>query len=158
MKRIRFLLVCLLTLLIVPIAFAEEQSPFKKLLNTKTIKCYLDKGAAADWEKGKLNIEITKYSKSEESSYITFGSIDIKNGKAKLIANVGSADVTVLATASGLSFIEETASGNLSFTTIFPAQEKNTEKFLFVQSRHIYGLFGATPIPQQYYGTCEILE
>ena len=49
-------------LIISSVTFAEEKTLFQKLFDAKTIKCYLDKGAATHWKKGKLNIEIDKFS------------------------------------------------------------------------------------------------
>jgi len=130
--------------------------PYEKLLNAKTIKCYLGKGVAAEWEGEKIKIEITKWSDSPERSTLIFNSIKLKEGKAHLIGNQGAGDVTVFATITGITFMERTAFGSINITTIFPIYARNSNKFIFVHSRHLSIMDQAAP--SQYYGTCEILE
>ena len=152
----RLITLCTIILLL-SISYAiSEDSPFQQLLKAKTIRCYLDRGATADWIKGKLDIKISKCSESKEASYLTFDLIDIKNQSARLVANVGAEDVQVMLTPEGMTFVEYTPSGNINITTIFPYTLKSSGEFVFVQSRHIKLL--GQPLPQQYYGTCKILE
>ncbi|MBM3253435.1 MAG: hypothetical protein FJZ16_04210 [Candidatus Omnitrophica bacterium] len=146
-----FLVFCLST-----ISIAEE-NPFKELLGAKTIKCYWGKGINANWEKGKLEIETNvEWNPKKEESYSIYDSIDIKNGTARLIGNQGATDVTVLSNAGGITFIEDIFASGFSIITVFPKYEENSNKFLAVMTRHMN--FMGRPLPQQYYGTAEILE
>lgn len=132
-----------------------NDDPFLVLLNAKSIKCYWDKGATANWIKGTPEIKIEQWNPLKEDSYVIFDSIDIKTGTARAIAQ-GAGDVMVLTTAKGITFIEQTPSGNLSIVTVFATYENNSNKFIAVMSRHMD--MPQTPFPQQYYGTAEILE
>ena len=87
---------------------------------------------------------------------MTFDSIDAKGGKARIIGNEGASNARVLLTATGLTFVEETAFGNVNFTTVFGRYDSATSRrFVAISSRHqdING-----PFPSQYHGTCSVLE
>jgi hypothetical protein len=135
--------------------FAEE-SPLEELLHARSIKCYWGKSVSAKLVKGTPQIEVGQWNPKKEDSYAIFDSIEIKNGKARLIA-FSATDVSVLATEGGITFIEAAPSGNLSIVTVFPIKEQGSNKFIAVMSRHMY-MFGLEPLPSQTYGTAEILE
>ena len=73
--------------------------------------------------------------------------VDGENGKAYMLGNQGSEEVTVIQnTSGGLSFLEVTGTGNLMTTAIDTKGES-------VHSRNT--LMGGELIPSQYYGECE---
>ena len=118
-----------------------------------SIRCDLGQGTQASWDGGKLKLESANFGKGGQ---VTFDSIDANSGKARIIANAGAGDVFVLVTAIGLTFIEQTAMGNINFTTVFATYDSATShRFIAVSSRH-QDLNG--PFPSQYHGTCSILE
>ena len=55
------------------------------------------------------------------STAIQYDAIDLVAGTARVIGNGGSSDVVALNTGAGITLIESTPSGNLSFVTIFRA-------------------------------------
>ncbi|HLG30503.1 MAG TPA: hypothetical protein VI387_09860 [Candidatus Brocadiales bacterium] len=111
---------------------AAEIDPVEILFHVRALKCDFPKGTSADWKDGKLVLKDSKF----ESAF-HFDSINLKDGKARLIGNTGSGDISVRATGEGLTFIEKTPSWNFNFTTIFPVFAHNTTEFIGVHSRHI---------------------
>jgi hypothetical protein len=124
---------------------------FERLMGTKSLKCTFEKGTSANW-KG----ETVKIEPDDSLDTLHFDSIDLKAKTARLIANAGAGDVTMLWGASGLTFIERTGLGNFAFTTIFPIYKQGTTEFIAVTSRHMNLL--KYPLPSQYHGTCKVWE
>ena len=141
-------------LILSSIAQAQQVGkPIYHLINARSIGCELDRGTQASWDGGKLKLKGSNFG---EGGKVTFDSIDTRKGKARLIGNVGAEDVVVLITPSGLTFVEQTAMGNLNFTTVFSAYDSSSlHRFIAVSSRHMN--FNS-PFPSQYHGTCSILE
>jgi hypothetical protein len=122
-------------------------------VSAHSIRCQLGRGTQASWDGGKLELENANMG---ESGQATFDSIDPKAGKARLIGNAGAGDVLIIATSAGLTFIEQTAFGNVNFTTVFAAYDSAaSRRFVAVSSRH-QNING--PFPSQYHGTCSVLE
>lgn len=75
------------------------------------------------------------------------------NGNTGTItANAGESDVSVIDTSASTTFLEETAVGNLSVTTIFKTENARSP-IIAAHSRHM-SLLG-NPIISQYVGTCK---
>ncbi|MDP2605265.1 MAG: hypothetical protein Q8S00_22210 [Deltaproteobacteria bacterium] len=148
MKHLAFL-----SLLIVSVSGSVigADQPFDRLVAARSLRCSLGPGSTVYWETG---MPIVKGENSD--SVLQFDSIDTKTRKARFIGNKGVADVTVLLTPSGMTFLEETTIGNLTITTVFPTYAKNTRDYIVVHSRHIVG-FGS-PLPSQYHGTCKVWQ
>ena len=123
---------------------------FQILKDAKTIKCVFSSGYVADWQTGKME---PKTDKTIMTAH--FDAIDWKAGKARSLGNQGAANERVTLTPSGLNFIEETNSGNLTVTTVFAAYKAGTNEFIAVFSRHM-NILGVA-IPSQYHGTCMVL-
>jgi hypothetical protein len=142
--------------LLTPAWANEVAATYKRLTQSRSLKCVFVEGAQADWSNGRLNISTTK----NEEFALHFDSIDAKKGTARLIGNAGAADVATILTAQGLTFIEQTPSGNLNFTTVFPFYKKGTQDFVAVTSRHLLfpGIDGKKPFPSQGHGTCQVWE
>jgi hypothetical protein len=129
--------------------FAGE-SVFGRLANMKSLRCTFGPGTYGDWKGG--NLKIGKNSLGT----LQFDSIDVKTNTARMIGNVAAGNVTVFLTPAGLTFVEQTDSGNMIFSTVFASYKKNTTDFIAVTSRHIDMLDG--PLPSQYHGSCKAWE
>ena len=114
------------------------------LLNSKTLKCSFPEGVFTHWEDGKFSTK-----PSGGMSDIVFDSIDINQGKARMIGNAGTADVTVDAFLEAIHLTEHTISGTRHTVSIFDKSVKGKTKFLAVYSRHTSALYFS-----QYYGKC----
>ena len=129
-------------------AGAEVGEAYKKLTGARSLKCVFHNGSAGDFRSGKVEVKTLK----EEMS-LHFDAIDLESGKARSIGNQGTSNETVLVTPTGVTFIEQTNSGNLVVTTVFAIYDVRKE-FIAVESRHM-DFFGVA-IPSQYYGTCSV--
>ena len=118
------------------------------LFNSQTLKCSFPEGVFTKWIDGKFSTE-----PSGGMSDIIFDSIDLNQGKARMIGNNGSSDVTVDAFLEAIHFTEHTVSGTRNTTSIFDksVHDKGKTKFLAVYSRHTSMLYFS-----QYYGKCEL--
>jgi len=118
-----------------------------------SIRCEFDRGTQASWDGGTLKLESAR---AGSGGAVTFDSIDTKEGKARIVGNVGAGDVMLLVTQAGITFVEITLLGNVNVTTVFAAPySSDRRRFAAVQSRHaeING-----PFPAQYHGVCRVLE
>jgi len=124
-----------------------------RLMAARTIRCEFHSGTHATFSKS-LEAKIETTGKFGES--FLFKDIKLREGVARL---TGSASTTVRArlTTTGLTFLEETESGNLVFYTVFfSPPNKKTRNFASVMSRHM-DLIGDL-VPSQYYGECEVTD
>lgn len=144
-----YVMILLLYVLVLPTA--AEQRLLEQLIKAKSLKCQFSEGVSADWKDGTLNLNREK---DAFGSSLHFDSIDFKSNKARFIGNSGASNVTANLTEEAVTFIEETTSGNLIFTSVFPEYKKGTREFIAVTSRHIM-LWGG-PLPSQYHGTCQV--
>jgi len=148
MKKLVF--IALFAILSCSGAYAADEV-FERLMNTKCFKCEFGPGASASWDGPRVKVELDAFNNT-----LIYDSIDVRAGTARIIGNQGSADVLVLQTPQGLTFIETTAMGNITITTIFPEYLKDGSDFIVVQSRHMNLPSG--PLPSQYHGTCKVWE
>ena len=130
---------------------AAEQNPYALLINAKSLKCQFSMGTVGEWTKGKLEIKEDGIEGS-----LHFDNINYKSREARLIGNNGSADLTALLTTEAATFIEESSSGNLIFTSVFPEYKKGTSEFIAVMSRHINKHYLGGPSPSQLHGLCKV--
>ena len=116
------------------------------LINSETLKCSFPEGVFTKGQDGKFSTE-----PSEGMSDIVFDSIDIKQGKARMIGNDYASDVTVEFHPSGvIHFTVTTAGTDRGTISIFSKLVKGKTKILAVYSRLSSLLWFF-----QYYGTCE---
>ena len=150
MKKLILIIMFLqLPVLTTSLLFADDA--FERLMSAKSLKCEFGSGSYADWKGSKAKVK-----KDNFDATIIYDSIDLKTSKARMIGNAGSIDVVVLATGTGLTFIEETGAGNIHITTVFASYAKGTKDFIVVTSRHL--MFISKPLPSQYHGTCKVWE
>jgi hypothetical protein len=126
---------------------------FESLMGAKCLRCEFGSGAVGDWKGGKVRVKLDKWRSSDP---LILDSIDLKNGKARIIGSQGAFDIFILPTSVGLTFVEVTGSGNSVFRTVFAEYKKGGTEFIAVMSRHM-NLPGG-PLNSQYHGTCRILE
>ena len=132
-------------------SISAEDDVFSNLLRAKCIKCSFREGVSTSWHAKGVKIESDKMKDA-----IVFDSIDIKQGKARIIGNQGASDIILIGSPSGITFIETTGIGNMIFTTVFPYYKPGTDQFCAVMSRHMNLITGA--LPSQFYGTCRVWE
>jgi hypothetical protein len=121
------------------------------LSEAKSLHCVFGAGYQANWRSGAPVLEKSNFSSSDEP--MTFYSIDFTKGRAKVMGNSGTDGVVAIATASGVSFLENTPGGGLNVTTVFASREKDSHAFPSVHSRHVLIFY---PLPSQFHGTCTI--
>lgn len=76
-------------------------------------------------------------------------------GDARLVGNMGAADVMSVLGRQMVSFIEVTPSGGVNTITVYASRD-NEQRFVAVYSRHVEIL--GTPTPSQRSGSCKVLE
>lgn len=135
--------------LALPVALLAQQPPEQTLSSTRSWRCDFPSIAISVWEGEKVRTEIKQ---QEFSGHID--NVDIVRGTARLIGNVGAADLTVIGGAGVLHFLELTPSGNLNVTTIF-ARRAASGGLRAVHSRHVL-LPVSGPLPSQAVGTCRV--
>jgi hypothetical protein len=134
-----------------PLVCASEDAAFDKLMGAKSLRCVFTQGAQVDWSDGTC-----KTGDVHMSGPYVFDSIDHKEKKARAVGNQGAGDVVLVSTPTSLTFIEESAIGNIIVTTVFPVYKKGTSEFICVQSRHM-NLLGNVLV-SQLHGTCQLWE
>jgi hypothetical protein len=86
------------------------------LLDYKTFRCRFDVGTVQELSTfGRGDVMTDAKGFKEE---IVFDNIDREKGTARMIGNVGSADLAVIGDSDTLSLVEVTASGNVMVTAI----------------------------------------
>jgi hypothetical protein len=109
---------------------------------------YSDQGVQAEWN-GDGRPEISERGFGDDSFVLT---VDTASGKAQLHAN-STVEVIAIPLEASINFIEETPTG-LSITSVY-LRALPDGHLPFVQSRHL-DFMG--PFPQQYYGSCQLVE
>jgi hypothetical protein len=90
----------------------------------------------------------------EEEFTFLVADVNMRRGAARIVGSGGgSAEVTAILTATGLTVIEQTGLGNFIVTTIFTAGGAD-RVFRAVHSRHL-GDLSAPPSVSQHFGTCQ---
>lgn len=155
-STVMVIVIVILGLLLTSAWADDSTAPYKRLAQSRSLKCLFVEAAQADWSTGRLNTSTIK----NEKFALHFDSIDAKKGTSRLIGNVGAADLVAVLTLEGLTFIEQTPSGNHNFTTVFPFYKKDTQEFVAVTSRHVMlpDVDSESPLPSQRHGTCRVWE
>jgi len=128
-----------------------ENEVFSRLLDAKCLKCSFKEGVSTSWHDKGVKVE-----SDQLKGDTIFDSIDINQGKARIVGNQGASDVILIGSPAGITFIESTGFGNMAFTTVFPFYKPGTNEFCAVMSRHMNLMTEA--LPSQYYGTCKVWE
>ena len=80
-----------------------------------------------------------------ENSFILTFIVDNENGKAYMVGNLGSEEVSIVKNSYGVTFVEVTDVGNVMITTII-----NTGQTVHSRNSVMFGEI----VPSQYYGEC----
>ena len=134
---------------------AQDEAIYQQLMQARSLKCVFVTGSQATWDRGRLAMTTI----NDEKFVLNFDSIDAKAETARLIGDMGSADVVILSTPRHLTFIEKTPTGNINITAVFPSYKINTQEFVSTTSRHLY--FPNVPggsllMISQQHGTCQV--
>jgi hypothetical protein len=130
------------------LAYAKDD-PMSQLLAARSLKCHFGQGTSTTWPGSKAKTSTSRFDQD-----VHFDSIDFKNQSARLIGNIGAADVKVFATEVGVSFIDS-APAVVDLTTVFPIYG-NGHDFIAVDTRHV--MVSGASMAEQYYGSCQIMQ
>jgi hypothetical protein len=127
----------------------------------KALKCTFTLLATGTWDKGVPSALV-----KPASLVLEFNSIDTQEGTAEMpgINQLGSGapHIIVRLVEGNLHFLAMNSTGSIYITTVFSDREsRNTGKWKAVHTRHEFTevqLSSFTSRPEQYYGSCSILE
>ena len=121
---------------------------------TLSFRCNFTDGQITNFDSGAPS---TKH--ESKFSELVFDQIDTTKKTARLIGNVGVAQVQVVEGNQVIHLVEITSSSNLNLTSIFfTDKSKLNGAFPVVHSRHLKTSF-SSPLPSQYVGLCrELLQ
>ena len=139
-------------ILVLVLAVSAAAQAATALRRAESLYCKFKDGSFTSWTKGKPVVELDVMTESGDPT--VFHSIDLKAGTAKMMGNMGSGSIGVITTASGITFIEPTSSGNMNITTVFAGFVGNSKRFFAVHSRHFFAFGQARP--SQYHGICTV--
>jgi hypothetical protein len=124
--------------------------------SAKSLRCSFPRQAVVTWGKDGVPAATARSS----SLVLRFEAIDAEAGTAQLRNGAVGSDVTVRFAEGYLHFMQAFRTGPLYTTTVFAAAASGG-LFKAVHSRHelfATPISGATSSPEQYYGTCEIVN
>jgi hypothetical protein len=131
-----------------------DKDPLADLLSSVTIWCRFDPGNGAQLQDG----NITMYELSYQGGPISYDSINIESGTARMIGSAGATgspegvlDVLVTATRSGLHFSAVNSRGELTVTTVFGAVDKHGRHSAVMTTHGTHAFNGS----YQAYGACD---
>jgi hypothetical protein len=138
---------CLMLIVVSEFAVASP------LLGAKALRCQTAAGTATTWEVGHPNSK-----PSESVLAYSVQDIDTARGSATMVGRGGSAQVTIVRTASTLSFLEQASNGGVFLTTVYVSTlaGPGPGRFAAVDSRH-NPLIG-DPVSSQFHGWCEVIH
>jgi hypothetical protein len=108
-----YLTLTLLVFLSSPV-WGIDLAGFERLKSAKSLKCEFPTGYSAVWKD-----DSPKIKKESDSMMLHFDSINLRTSKPRVIGNQAAGDVSVISTASSITFVEVTEFGNLISTTVF---------------------------------------
>jgi len=153
-------LLVLLMLVGAPPLRAQVVAP-PSLAAVRGLKCSFTVIATGTWEKGVPSAAVKPASLS-----LQFNAIDTQEGTAEMpgINQLGSGapHIIVRILEGNLHFLAMNSTGSMYITTVFSDRDsRNTGKWKAVHTRHEFTevqLSSFTSRPEQYYGSCSILE
>ena len=129
----------------------EQYTEARKILDrARSLRCQFPRGSHVDLADPVLRRQ------ESAGAEVTFDAIDRQRGRARIIAESGASDVTVISGPTALTFVEVAETGNPFVTVVFPRFRDGTREFFAADSEHIYAL-GDVSVGQ-YYGSCTVLE
>ena len=121
---------------------------------TLSFRCNFTDGQITNFDSG---VPTTKH--ESKFTELVYDQIDTVKKSARLIGNIGVAEVQVVEGSQLMHLVEITISGNLNLTTIFfTDKSKFSGAYPVVHSRHLK-TSASGPLPSQYIGLCrELLQ
>jgi hypothetical protein len=155
--KVMFLLAVLVARTTVAVA---ADDPVARLQSARTLHCIYTSSTTTAMQNGQHIVE-----RHYDKGMVTFDNIDLANGTARAVSTDlggGAVKVKVRWERSGsLWLVEQSLSGNLISTTVFPLYAQGTHDFVMLESRH--STFGTTAtgvsgLEETHHGTCKVLE
>ena len=153
------ILLPMVLLLFIPTTASSVQTkgPRERLLAARSIRCQMTAGTETEWNSDKPKVS----EKTWEFGTVTYDSIKHQAGTdagtARMINSIAARDVQVKVTGAGITFMDDYLNGGLDITTVF-ANYDSLNRFIAVASRHLVRGLNGPPSPEQYHGTCTILQ
>ncbi len=137
------------------------QTPAPTLFTAHALKCTFTLIATGTWENGAPSAAV-----KPASLALQFNAIDTQEGTAEMpgINQLGSGapHIIVRLVEGNLHFLAMNSTGSMYITTVFSDREsRSSGKWKAVHTRHEFTevqLSSFTSRPEQYYGSCAILE
>jgi hypothetical protein len=129
----------------------DKQNPWDSLEKAQSLKCSFGPGISTEWKSDEPKTEDARF---DVEVYLR--DIDHQTGRARLMDNGESTDVSAYLYPMSANFIGMTGMGNISVITVYPYYLKGTENFPAAWSKHLYLADG--PLTSQFYGTCKAGE
>jgi len=125
---------------------AGAQEVPSELASAHTVTCKFGAGTRTAWVAGQ-----PKTSDARMDNEVIFDSIDLAQGKVRVLANMRIADAHVAMTPVGM-FVLDGRPGMFDMTTIFASRDKDGS-FPAVDTHQ---LIGPAPSSEQYFGSCKL--
>jgi hypothetical protein len=116
-----------------------------------TFRCKFSEGQSTTFDDGSPS------SKRSEFPDLIFDKINVEKGTARIIGNNGAVDIVAMRGSESVHLVEQTATGNLSISTIFTNEKfKKINSYPIVISRHMS--IAVSPHISQHRGLCKFLN
>ena len=126
--------------------FLAPAADVKTLLAARSLKCSFPFFAQADWDRDEPRLRTGK-----QTLVFQVDNINLRDQTARLIGNVGSADLVASRGTDSIAFTQATTGASLHLTTVFAWRDKRGA-FKAIHSRHSSM---EAPAPNQNYGYCQ---
>jgi hypothetical protein len=132
---------------------SADDDPVSRLRHARSLRCTYQSEVGTWVRSGRRTVEEDK-----DNGVATYDDINLTKGTARIIANVGSADLAAWLDRQGsLWLVERTPHGYEVVTTVFPMYaEGSHEEFVVLESRHT--LSGSIALADTSYGTCKVWQ
>jgi hypothetical protein len=128
-----------------------QDNPAARLFKARSLRCHFGPGIGTEWQGGKPKVR-----QVPNDQTVQFDSIDLRTKTARLIGTIAAADIEVVSSLVGITFVESNPGAFLA-TTVYAAFGA-PEVFLAIDSRHGLLPGKAVAFAEQYTGTCRIRQ
>jgi hypothetical protein len=130
---------------------AQADDLADRLHHARSLRCWFTDSTVTEYKSGVRTIAVT-----HDKSAAVYDNINLEHRSARIIGNIGAADLTALWQAGALWFILQAPNGNVVVTTVFPTYVAGTNQFIIIESRH--WAIGQFASGEQGSGNCEVLD